>query len=125
MRTSAPVHLARLTQRRDYLRVARKCRKAVMPGLVLQAARPDKATVGQGPRIGFTASRKVGNAVARNRARRRLKSAMNDVFAGHADDRMDYVVIARAATVTRPYDELIKDLRRAFAQVGPKSGPGR
>jgi ribonuclease P protein component len=74
-------------------------------------------TPGPHPRVGFTASKKVGNAVARNRARRRLKAAVKLVLGERAGENMDYVVIARAATVERPYAALLEDLRGALHRV--------
>ena len=87
-----------------------------MPGLILQAALQNAARV-SGLRVGFTASRKVGNAVMRNRARRRLRAAVIDVFGGHAANATDYVVIARRRTLRRSYDSLLDDLRQALEQV--------
>ncbi len=62
------------------------------------------------PRIGFTASRKVGIAVVRNRARRRLKAAAEQVLPQHGAPGFDYVAIARTETVTRPFAELVADI---------------
>lgn len=69
-------------------------------------------------RIGFTASRKVGIAVARNRAKRRLRAAVDEVMPKHATAGHDYVVIARGATLTRPYPALVEDLRTALRRLG-------
>ena len=115
MRTFAKARPGRLSRRQDFLRVARYCRKAAMPGLVLQARDSDQPDLA--PRVGLTASRRVGNAVSRNRARRRLRSVVQDVFADHACGATDYVVIARATTLTRSYDDLLKDLRTALYRV--------
>jgi ribonuclease P protein component len=60
-------------------------------------------------RVGFTASRKVGNAVARNRARRRLRAVAREVL-DHAEPGNDFVLIARPATVERDYQALVSDL---------------
>ena len=113
MRSIATALLGRLTRRPDYLRVARGRRKAVTAGLVLQAS----SMSGPRPRVGYTASKKVGNAVARNRARRRLKAVVHDVLSERADEAMDYVLIARATTVARSYDDLLNDLRQALDRV--------
>jgi len=67
--------------------------------------------------VGFTASKKVGNAVERNRARRRLRSAVDAVMPRHAKDAHDYVVIARAQTVRRPYGSLLEDLASALKRL--------
>ena len=113
--------LGRLKKRSEFLAAARKGRKAVTPGLVLQAlSRRDTEGVETPPRLGLTASRKVGNAVTRNRARRRLRAAAGELLPrlGHAGT--DYVLIARGETPTRPYRELLADLRKALAKVEEK-----
>jgi ribonuclease P protein component len=68
--------------------------------------------------VGFTASRKVGNAVARNRARRRLRAVSAVVLPAHARRGKDYVLIARSGTLTRRYQELIEDLEEGLKQLG-------
>ncbi len=107
--------LGRLKKRADFLRVAGARRKFATPGLVLQAAkRRDRA----GPAcVGYTASRKVGGAVQRNRARRRLRAAVEGVMERARQD-MDYVVIARRGTPYRPYDALLTDLETALRRLG-------
>ena len=116
------MRIATLKKRSDFLRVrAAGCRWAA-PGLVLQAA-PATATddAGAGPvRVGYTASRRIGNAVARNRAKRRLRAAVAHVMPASAQCGCDYVVIARAATLTRPFDALIGDLTAALARVSAR-----
>src|SRR5262249_45255473 len=72
----AMVAVGRLKRRPDFLRVAAGRRRWVAPGLILQALgrSADGSTADDGPaRVGFTASAKVGGAVVRNRARRRLR----------------------------------------------------
>ena len=121
-----PPNLRRLRKRPEFLRVARGRRSWATPGLVLQARRrraPEdaRATVPAGPSeaigVGFTASRKVGSAVERNRARRRLRAVARDVLPTAGRPGYDYVLIARAATLRRPYMELTKDLKTALAHV--------
>jgi len=68
-------------------------------------------------RVGFTASRKVGNAVVRNRAKRRLRAAAAEVLARQGTPGTDYVLIARSGTGTRPYAQLVGDLEGALRQV--------
>jgi ribonuclease P protein component len=111
--------LERLKRRADFLRVADGRRKWVTPGLILQMlphAPADDA--GAEIRIGFTATRKIGNAVVRNRARRRLRAAAASVMARHAVPGFDYVLIARAETPKRPYAALIEDLETALRRSG-------
>lgn len=106
--------LFRLKRRPEFLRVAASGLKAAAPGLVLQA----RARVGDDAlRVGFTASRRVGGAVERNRAKRRLRAAADEVIARHAEKGFDYVLIARRATLTRPYPALLRDLAGALKRL--------
>ncbi len=111
---------ARLKQRADFVRLAKSGRKAATHGLVLQAmeredgAREDRAA----PRLGFTVTKKVGNAVIRNRTRRRLKEAARLLLREHPVAGVDLVLIGRDATRARRFPELMDDLRRALIKVG-------
>jgi ribonuclease P protein component len=116
--TVMTARLARLKTRADFLRVAAGRGRAVRLGLILQAApRPAADAANGGLRVGFTASRRVGNAVARNRAKRRLRAVAAAALPRHARDAMDYVLIARAGTGKRPYAELLGDLETALRQM--------
>ena len=118
LRNSAGGGLVTLKTRADFLRVAATRRRAVTPGLILQAARrPEESGCVALVRIGFTASRKVGNAVTRNRAKRRLRGVAAAILLGKGKPGTDYVLIARAGTVDRPYDALIADLAAALRRV--------
>jgi ribonuclease P protein component len=107
--------ISRLKRRPEYLRVAGSGLKAAAPGLVLQARKRDKSG---GMRVGFTASRRVGGAVARNRAKRRLRAVAEDVMPNYAVPDCDYVLIARSATLHRPYGALRGDLKGALKRLG-------
>ncbi len=111
--------IGRLKRRAEFLQVAAANRKWVAPGLILQVRRQspsepssDKPAVAAAApvRVGFTASRKVGNAVKRNRARRRLRAVAEDVLDRHAEPGNDFVLIARPATVDRDFQALVGDL---------------
>ena len=123
--------LPTLKKRRDFLRAARTGVKSVTPGLVLQV-RPNAEAdaMADGIRVGFTVSRKVGNAVARNRARRRLRAVAERVLGPGARRGMDYVLIGRRATIARPFEALVEDLKTALeradaALAGGGSARGR
>lgn len=106
----------RLTRRAEFQRVTRARKSAAAPGLVLQIhARPDDPLAAA--RVGLTASRKVGNAVRRNRARRRLRAVAGVVIPQHAKPGHDYVMIARQGTADRPYSALIADLESALKRL--------
>ena len=110
-----PARHGRLTRRAEFLRVAAKGRKAPMPGLVLQALkRADDAPA----RLGFTVTKKVGNAVIRNRTRRRLKETARLLLRDQPVAGADLVVIGRAATRSRDFAALREDLRHALAKAG-------
>jgi ribonuclease P protein component len=101
--------------RADFLR-AQKGRRQSMPGLTLESCAsplPELNTA----RIGFTASRKVGGAVLRNRAKRRLRAAAAATLPLSGREGHDYVLIARTATLLRPFAELIRDLEKAVSAV--------
>ena len=123
------MRIATLKKRSDFLRVRAAARRWAAPGLVLQAASAPEADAEEGlVRVGYTASRRIGNAVARNRAKRRLRAAVAHVMPVSAQRGCDYVVIARAATLTRPFDALAGDLAAALARVGARAidrTPGR
>ena len=105
----------RLKRRAEFLRVAAKGRKAPAEGLVLQAlARGD-----DGPaRLGFTVTKKVGNAVVRNRTRRRLKEAARLVLQDSPVTGADLVLVGRDATRKRKFIDLLDDLRRTLRRTG-------
>lgn len=109
-----PNRIGRIYSRKDFLKIAGARRKWVASGLILQVRPSDEpAAAGahaEGRRVGFTASKKVGNAVKRNRAKRRLRAAVREVMVDAAAPAHDYVVIARAETLLRPYDQLKQDL---------------
>jgi ribonuclease P protein component len=105
----------RLKRRAEFLRVAAKGRKAPMPGLVLQALpREDDAPA----RLGFTVTKKVGNAVVRNRTRRRLKEAARLLLADQPVTGVDLVLIGRDGTRKRDFRALQADIARALTKTG-------
>ena len=111
----APAPPGRLKRRAEFLRVAAKGRKVPVHGLVLQALPRDDA---EPARLGFTVTKKVGNAVVRNRTRRRLKEAARLLLREAPLSGVDLVLVGRDHTRARPFAELIDDLRRALAKAG-------
>ena len=108
--------IGRLKTRREFLYVRDGTRFSAS-SLVLQARRREGDEIEDLARFGFTASKSLGGAVIRNRARRRLKEAVRLTAPSNAVEGYDYVLIAREGTVQRPFTALIKDLERAFAKV--------
>jgi ribonuclease P protein component len=119
--------IGRLKTRDEFLR-ARDGTRFAAPTLVLQAIRREEAEAEAAreiARFGFTATKSLGGAVVRNRARRRLKEAVRLVAPKHATPGYDYVLIARAGTVQRPFAEITRDLERALAKVHQAPRPRR
>ena len=105
----------RLKKRADFLRAQKGIRRR-SAGLTLEiCATPEPAAQDGHFRVGFTASRKVGDAVRRNRAKRRLRAAARAILPQQAVACTDYVLIARPDTLTRPYSDLLKDLAQTLA----------
>lgn len=107
-----------LKKRADFLRAARARRQGT-PGFMLQARqRGGTEPQPDAIRVGFTCSKKVGNAVARNRAKRRLRALAHDILPGQGRPGWDYVLIGRAGeTASRDFSELCRDLARALQKV--------
>lgn len=133
--------LQTLKKRADFLRI-RNGRYFAAPGLVLQAIRVVKSKappvskaeqtraekrdvrsscdfeVGQDVvRFGFTATKKLGNAVVRNRTKRRLREAVRLIAPQNARADYEYVLIGRKSTLKRPFSSLLQDLTIAFNRV--------
>jgi len=104
-----------LRQRADFLRLAARGRKIAKPGFLMQiCAGTPKADL----RVGYTATKKLGNAVARNRARRRLKEAARLTFAGRDLAGVELVLVARRETATLDFAKLQAGIASALAEAG-------
>ena len=112
--TSTGHALSSLRVRRLFLAAA-KANKEVRRGLIVQArARGDDEISPTPVRYGLTASKKIGNAVARNRARRRLRALAQEILPVEGKPGFDYVMIGRVHTAPRPWQKLKNDLRSAL-----------
>lgn len=80
---------------------------------VLQARR---GTCFSYPRVGVTASKKVGNAVVRNRCKRRLR-ALADLFVPWSIPGIDYVFIARSSMCDTSWDDLVRAVRVSVPEL--------
>jgi ribonuclease P protein component len=118
--TPPPPKHPHLQRRAEFLRVAGRGRKLATPGLVLQVLRREDADPA---RLGFTVTKKVGNAVVRNRTRRRLKEAARLVLAEQPVRGADLVLIGRDRTRARPFAILQDDLRQALIRAGVTPEP--
>lgn len=107
-----------LKKRRDFLKAAQSLRQGT-PGFLLQARRRAGNEAPEGLiRIGFTCSRKVGNAVIRNRARRRLREIARLCLGAKGRPGWDYVLVGRPeTTIARAFPSLLGDLCRALDRI--------
>jgi ribonuclease P protein component len=110
--------LAKMKTRAQFVATS-KAQYQTAAGLTVQmrSRRDDDPVV----HVGFTCSKKVGNAVARNRAKRRLREVARLDLARLAKAGYDYVLIGkRDATAMRDFDDLRADLAKAIAKMEAK-----
>ena len=102
--------------RRDFQQARQKGEKALSRGLVIQAIRRNRDDW----RVGLTASKKIGNAVRRNRARRRMRALARSHLAPLARPGVDYVLIARHDTSSCDWQDLVTGLQKAIGYLHHK-----
>jgi ribonuclease P protein component len=108
--------LQSMPARRDFLQARNQGQKALARGLVIQAKNRDSDIW----RVGLTASKKIGNAVCRNRARRRMRALARQHLAPLARPGVDYVLIARHDTVSCDWQDLVTGLTKAIRYLHHK-----
>ena len=116
-KTQQTIKLGMLKKRSEFLYV-RDGFYAAKGGVVVQM-RENQARSGIG--MGFTATKKIGNAVTRNRAKRRLREVARALLPEHGLPRHDYVLIARGSTTARDWSDLLDDTRKALITLSKRA----
>ena len=107
------VILDKITKRSDFVK-ASKGQYIRTSALFLQKVKRDDK---KNPRYGITASKKIGNAVERNKAKRRIRHAIKEVLPKYGKSGYDYVVIATIKTNKVSWNTVLNDLERAFREI--------
>ena len=117
--------LSTITHRRDFL-VAAGAKKFVTHSLILQMAkRNSDHPAGPQARTGFTVTKRMGNAVIRNRIKRRLRAAAREIAPKWALVGHDYVIISRIKVLQCPFSELLRDMEFAFSRISANTVPSK
>ena len=115
--------VGRLKKRSEFINVTANGKKWVTDGFILvanaqrQKSKPDLEYL---PRVGFTATKKIGNSVVRNKAKRILRAISQEVLTSSNTPAWDYVIIARKTLTTSNYEDLKKDFRWAIKKLEAK-----
>ncbi len=111
------MNIVRLQKRADFVRLTHKGRKQFAPAFIFQSlSTKQDGTV----RIGFTASKKIGNAVQRNRAKRRLRAVTDELIRLNptfSTTPHDFVFVARRAVIDYPYEKLKTDIKNCLEKI--------
>lgn len=112
--TDANPTLERLKKRSEFLACAQAPFFA-KGAVVVQALHRDDSD--PKIRVGFTATKRIGGAVERNKAKRRMREAARAIVPLHGQPGFDYVIIARGGTIRRPWDRLLDDVKTALIRL--------
>jgi ribonuclease P protein component len=104
--------LGKITKRSDYIRASTGSNKRTSSLHLQKFNRKDEGI----PRYGITATKKIGIAVDRNKAKRRLRHAVKEVLPKLGKNGYDYVVVATKNTNTLPWEVIKSDLEKAFKE---------
>ena len=109
------VEISTLKKRSEFLAIAASNKKFVTRSLVIQYRKNPESS--DAIRVGYTVTKKQGNAVMRNRMKRRMRAAVQDIFATHAKTGYDYVLIGRHQLRDYAYDKLTQDMIFALRHI--------
>ena len=105
--------MASLTQNSQFRRLYRRGRSVVNHTMVIYVMKNRHSS----NRLGITAGKKVGGAVQRNRAKRRIRELFR-IFQGQLKQSYDFCIVARTYTVNAPYEKLVRDFKASAEKLG-------
>ncbi|MDX1974086.1 MAG: ribonuclease P protein component [Rickettsiales bacterium] len=112
-----------IKKRSDFLAAAGSGRKFITNSFIVQInCRQPAHPAGNGPRVGYTVTKKLGNAVIRNRVRRRLRAAFTTLPEGALHEGYDYIIIARQKAQECSFSDLVRDMGFAFSRIHANKG---
>lgn len=109
--------MKRLLKRSDFLAAAKTGERHITPGFIVQVYRRETAN---SFRYGITATRKIGGAVERNRAKRRLRAMIQQILVTRGHPGYDYVFIARTEILKRDFTQMTQDLEDVLMKLHKK-----
>lgn len=112
-----------LKKRSDFLRL-RSGKRISTKSIVVEAKAIEGLNERPGPSVGYTVTKKVGNAIVRNRIKRRLRACVSQVFPDKSKSNYDYVIIGKKAALTRNFTSILKDLEQALDQLHSNKAKG-
>ncbi len=117
------IKLKRLKKRRDFLAISATKQRFIVKSCVIQYKKSDSDTPQDEVIIGFTVTKKQGNAVCRNKIKRKLKEAANVVFRQLAKTGYEYVIIGRKEAIDRDFQLIINDMKFALEKIHKQKLP--
>ena len=110
-------HIKSIKKRADFVKISKKGISSPQKGLVLQSRSNIVESNNKFIRFGVTATKKIGNAVVRNKCKRKLRALAKDILVLYAKENNDYVLIARSTTYDRNMSLLKSDLINALKEL--------
>lgn len=107
------MRITSIKKRQDFIRISKSQNKFITPNLILIVDKTNIAATDNSLRVGFTVSKKIGNAIKRNKVKRRLRAAAREIMPKIAKTSYDYIIIARSQTFYSKFQDILTDLTKS------------